>query len=163
MEPCRARKRAAAAALSVGPAAVGLGLGAHMVAGGAAPPVTVVLALTVMVSLLAAAAGRVQLPPWAVGIGSGALQQVLHLLFTALAGPNAPLLPSTGHVHAHGVPSSASVSAPGGSALAFDPHLLIVAHMAAALLTVLVALAANRLAERWAAQRSPAMASPSAA
>lgn len=163
MQPWLARRRAAAAALTVGPAAVGLALAAHLVSGGAAPPATILLALAVVVSLLAAAAARLQPPSWIIGIGSGALQQVLHLLFTALAGPNAPLLRSTGHVHSHGPPSSGPASAAASSPVAFDPHLLVVAHVAAALLTVLVALAVNRLAERWAAQHSPALASPPAA
>ncbi|MGT2464272.1 hypothetical protein [Sinomonas atrocyanea] len=164
MQPELARRRAAAAALSVGPAAVGLGLAAHLAAGGAAPPATVLLALTAVASLLAAAtAARVQLPPWAIGLGSGALQQVLHLLFTALAGPNAPLLPATGHVHSHGLHSPGPVSAAGGSAAAFDPHLLVVAHVAAALLTVLAVLAANRLPQWWAAHHAPVQPSPSAA
>jgi hypothetical protein len=163
MQPWLARRRAAAAALTVGPAAVGLGLAAHLVSGGAAPPARILLALAVVVSLLAAAVARVQPPSWAIGIGSGALQQVLHLLLTALAGPNAPLLPSAGHVHSHVLPSPGPASASAGSAVSFDPHLLVVAHVAAALLTVLVALAVNRFAERWAAQHFPAPASPSAA
>ncbi|MDQ0261404.1 hypothetical protein [Sinomonas atrocyanea] len=114
METVLARRRTAAAALTVGPAAVGLGLAAHIVSGGAPPPVTVLMALTAVTSLLAAAVAHLQLPSWAIGIGSGALQQVLHLLFTALAGPNAPLLPAAGHVHSHGLPSAGPAAVPAG-------------------------------------------------
>lgn len=156
MDTLPVRRRAAAAALTVGPAAVGVGLAAHVVAGGAAPPVTVLGALTAVASLLAAAAAHLQLRPWAIGIGSGALQQALHLLFTALAGPNAPLLPAAGHAHSYGVPSPGPGAVAAASGAALDLHLLVVAHIAAALLTVLVALAADRLSDRRAVRRRSA-------
>lgn len=136
-----ARHRSAAAALVVGPAAVGLGLAAHLLSGGAAPPDAVLAALTALVSLIAAAAAQAQLPSWAIAVGSGAVQQALHLLFTALAGPNAPLFPSAGHVHHH---AGAPILGPAVSPLAIDLHLLVVAHVAAALLTAWLAIAANR-------------------
>jgi hypothetical protein len=163
MQRLLARRKAAAAALSVGPAAVGLGLAAHVVSGGTAPPVTVLVALTAITSLLAAAAAHLQLPPWAIGCGSGALQQALHLLFTALTGATAPLLPSVGHVHGHGPSAPGSGVLTAGSGAAVDLHLVVVAHLAAALLTVGVALAANRLPDRWGAHPSRVQPSPSAA
>jgi hypothetical protein len=125
-----------------GPAAVGLGLVAHLVSGGAAPPAGVLAALAVLVSLLAAAAARAPLAPWMLALGSGALQQVLHLAFTALAGPNGPLFPAAGHAH-HGAVSTAASPGPG---VPLDFHLLVVAHIAAALLTVLALTAATRAA-----------------
>lgn len=141
-----ARRRAAAAALMTGPAAVGLSLAAHLVSGGAAPPGPVLAALTVFASLLAAATALVRLPAWAIGIGSGAIQQALHLLFTALTGPNAPLFPSLGHVH--GKPAVLPALGQAGPSSPADLHLMVVAHVVAALLTVLVAFAANRISER---------------
>ena len=130
-------------ALILGPAAVGLGLAAHVVSGGAAPPFSVLVALTAVASLLATAAVRAGLPPWALGVGSGLLQQALHLLFTALAGPDGPLFPSAGHAH-HGSPVSVPSLGAGGASLSVDPHLLVVTHLAAALLTALLAIAATR-------------------
>jgi hypothetical protein len=152
-ESRRGRRRSAAAALVGGPAAVGLGLVAHVVSGGAAPPTVVVAALVVLVSLLASVAARAPLAPWMVAIASGALQQALHHAFTALAGPNGPLFPATGHAH-HGATSPA---APAGAlqGAPVDFHLLVVAHIAAALLTVLALTAATRLAASLRAPGSP--------
>ncbi|WP_460992770.1 hypothetical protein [Sinomonas soli] len=147
------RRRSAAAALVGGPAAVGLGLAAHIVSGAAAPPAVVLVALVALVSLLASVAARAPLAPWMVAIGSGALQQALHLAFTALAGPDGPLFPATGHAH-HGASSPA---APAGAlqGAPVDFHLLVVAHIAAALLTVLALTAATRFAASLRAPGSP--------
>ncbi|WP_336853874.1 hypothetical protein [Sinomonas albida] len=97
-------------------------------------------------SLIAAAAAGTLLPPWAIAVASGAVQQALHLLFTALAGPNAPLFPSTGHIHSHS--AMAPTLDPAGSPLPIDLHLAVVAHVAAALLTAWLAIAANRFPSR---------------
>ncbi|WP_156144102.1 hypothetical protein [Sinomonas humi] len=130
--------------LFLGPAAVGLGLAAHLISGGAVPPLSVVVALTAVASLLATAAVHARRPPaWALGLGSGVLQQALHLLFTALAGPDGPLFPSSGHAH-HGSPTPLPVPVQEGTSAAMDPHLLVVAHVAAALLTALLAIRATR-------------------
>ncbi|MDQ4500762.1 hypothetical protein [Sinomonas sp. ASV322] len=122
-----------------------------MASGGAAPPVTVAVALTALVSLVAAAVARLPLPSWALGVGSGALQQVLHLGFTLLAGANAPLFPSAGHVH------NQTVSPPAGTAAAApeDLHLMVVAHVAAALVTALLVAWALRSAERRKVSAAP--------
>lgn len=128
-----------------GPSSVALGLAAHLVSGGAAPPAAVLVAITASVSLLAAAASRIALPAWALGLGAGAVQQVLHLLFTALAGPNAPLFRVTGHVHGGaGLPPALGPS----TVPALDLHLAVVVHVAAALLSALLTLAALRAADR---------------
>ncbi|MDP9884362.1 hypothetical protein J2W21_001872 [Sinomonas atrocyanea] len=140
------RRRSAAAALAGGPVAVGLGLVAHLVSGGAAPPAGVLAALAVLVSLLAAAAARAPLAPWMLALGSGALQQVLHLAFTALAGPSGPLFPAAGHAHHGAVSTAAAAAATPGPGVPLDFHLLVVAHIAAALLTVLALTAATRVA-----------------
>ncbi|GAB3277394.1 hypothetical protein GCM10027449_17010 [Sinomonas notoginsengisoli] len=148
MEPQRlaVRSRSARTALVAGPAAVGLGLAAHLISGGAAPPASVLAALAALVSLLAAAAARFRAAPWAIGIGSGAIQQALHPLFTALTGPNTPMLPSAGHVHSHSAALPAQDS--DGTSLVLDLHLLLVAHVAAALITAVLILAVNRSPHR---------------
>ncbi|NUP74253.1 MAG: hypothetical protein HOQ07_06345 [Sinomonas sp.] len=143
-----ARRRSAAAAIVLGPTAVGLGLAAHVASGGAAPPVAVVLALTALVSLPGSAAARLPLPPWALGVGSGILQQALHLVFSALAGANAPLFPSAGHVHDHSAPLP---TIPGSAETVYAPqdfHLMIVVHIAAALVTAALVTYALRTADR---------------
>lgn len=126
---------------------------AHLLSGGAAPPAGVLAALTVLVSLLASAVARAPLAPWMLALGSGALQQVLHVAFTALAGPDGPLFPAAGHAH-HG---TAPVPAPAGAvqAVPLDFHLLVVAHIAAALLTVLALIGASRAAASLPAPGSP--------
>ncbi|WP_188781762.1 hypothetical protein [Sinomonas atrocyanea] len=146
------RRRSAAWALVGGPAAVGLGLVAHLISGGAALPVEVLAALVVLVSLLASAVARAPLAPWMLALGSGALQQALHLAFTALAGPDGPLFPAAGHAH-HGTVSTAPAGAVQAAPLDF--HLLVVAHIAAALLTVLALAAAARAAASLRAPGSP--------
>ena len=145
------RRRSGAAALAAGPTAVVLGLAAHIASGGAAPPAAVVLAVVALVSLAAAAAARLRLPGWALGVGSAVVQQLLHLVFTALAGANAPLFPSSGHHHGSAPgPSSGATQAAGQ----MDIHLLVVAHVAAALITALAVMWALALAERVAPARA---------
>lgn len=147
-----ARRASAAAALVGGPAAVGLGLVAHVLSGGAPPPAAVLVALTTFASLFAAAGARARPAPWAIAIGSAAVQQVLHLLLTALAGPNAPIFPSAGHVHGH-LPQLPAAQLSAGQ-LPIDFHLLIVGHIAAALGTALLITAALRFAaQRWQGRR----------
>lgn len=147
----------------MGPLAVGLGLAAHLVSGGASPPAVVVVALAASVSLLAAAAARVSLAPWVLGVSSGLVQQALHLAFTALAGANAPLFHPSGHVHgaASGPELGSSVSAP------VDLHLLVVVHVAAALVTAVATSAALRAAGRprraRGQRRAPSTPSPAGA
>lgn len=143
-----ARRRSAAAALVTGPAAVGLGLVAHVASGGATPPLAVVLALTVLVSLLGSAVARLSPPPWVLAIGSGVLQQALHLMFAALAGANASFFPSAGHMHDHSAPPSTIPGGPQTTAVLEDLHLMVVAHIAAALVTALLLAYALRAAER---------------
>ncbi|WP_422933131.1 hypothetical protein [Sinomonas sp. P47F7] len=151
----RSRRRSAAAALTAGPAAVVLGLAAHIASGGAAPPTAVVLALVAFVSLGAAVAARLPLPAWGIGIASALVQQILHVVFTALAGANAPLFPAAGHHHG-GSTAPSSASAPAASET--DVHLLVVAHVAAALLTALVVLWALASAERPAGAKASRLA-----
>lgn len=121
--------------MALGPTSVGLGLVAHLASGGASPPVAVLIALTALVSLLGASTGRLTLPGWAVGVASAGIQQLLHLAFTGLSGANAPLLPSAGHHHG-GPPLPAATA--GVAASQPDMHLMVVAHVAAALVTAFV-------------------------
>jgi hypothetical protein len=140
------RRRTAAAALAAGPSAVGLGLLAHLLGGGTAPPVTVVLALTALVSLLAAGLTRLRLPSWVVGVASGLVQQVLHLLLTALAGAGGPLISVPGHVHQ--APAPQFEPAPTQQFAQADLHVMVVTHLGAAVAAALIVAAALR----WAAK-----------
>lgn len=140
------RRRTAAVALTAGPTAVGLGLVAHILGGGIAPPATVILALIALVSLLAASLSRLRLPSWTVGVASGVVQQALHLLLTALAGLDGPLFPAAAHVH--GV-SSPQIQTTGAQQFApVDLHVLVVTHMGAAVASAVLVM----LAVRWAAK-----------
>ncbi len=131
-----------------GPVAVVLGLAAHMVAGGSAPAVPVVLAFAALGALAAQLIAR-----WVHGsllllLFSGLAQQLLHFGFVAFGGffAGSGLLD---HLHSGqvlgDVPAGAAPS--GGSV-----HLLLYTHMAAAILTLLVAAGVAKLAAQKRAQ-----------
>lgn len=114
-----------------GPVAVGLGVTAHLVSGGPVPPVSVLLALTALVSMIASLVASPKVPGWALLVLSGVIQQALHLAFDVLAGG-----PGEGQgVHSHVITFeaiSAPISAGAGEHLS---HVMLFTHMAAALLT----------------------------
>ncbi|WP_159735761.1 hypothetical protein [Arthrobacter sp. 9V] len=115
--------------------AVALGLVAHMVAGGSAPAVPVLLAFAALGSLAAQLISRWVHGPLLLLLLSGVTQQLLHLGFDAFGG----YFPGNGFLdHFHG--SQATVNAPAAEAAsAGNVHLMLYTHMAAAILTLLVA------------------------
>ncbi|MEJ1115789.1 hypothetical protein WBN73_16640 [Paenarthrobacter sp. CCNWLY172] len=123
-----------------GPIAVALGLAAHMVAGGSAPALPVLLAFAALCALAAQLISRWVHGPLLLLLLSGLAQQLLHFGFEAFGGyfPGSGLLdhlhggPVLGDVPTGDVPTGA---ASGGG----DRHLLLYTHMAAAILTLLVA------------------------
>ncbi|SEJ46616.1 hypothetical protein SAMN04487917_10657 [Arthrobacter sp. yr096] len=125
-----------------GPVAVILGLAAHMVAGGSAPAVPVLLAFAAFGALVAQVIARWIHGPLLLLLVSGVAQQLLHLGLAAFGG----YFPGNGLLdHLHGdqalgeLPAGAAVS--GG-----DIHLLLYTHMAAAILTLLLAAGVSKVA-----------------
>lgn len=126
-----------------GLAAAALGLAAHLVAGGSAPAIPVLLAFAALCALAAQVVARWMRGPLLLLLVSGAAQQLLHLGFDAFGG----FFPGGGfldHLHGGGellggVPAGADPS--GGSV-----HLMLYTHMAAAILTLLVAAGVSKLA-----------------
>lgn len=127
-----------------GPAAVALGLTAHMIAGGSAPAIPVLLAFAALGGLAAQLIARWVHGPLLLLLFAGLAQQLLHFGLDAFGG----FFPGSGLLdHLHGgqvlgdVPAGAAPS--GGSV-----HLMLYTHMAAAILTLLVAAGVSKLARR---------------
>lgn len=127
-----------------GASAVALGLAAHMVAGGSAPAIPVLLALAALGGLAAQVIARWVHGPLLLLLFAGLAQQLLHAGFDAFGG----FFPGSGLLdHLHGgqvlgdVPAGAAPS--GGSV-----HLMLYTHMAAAILTLLVGAGVSKLARR---------------
>ncbi len=119
-----------------GPLAVVLGSAAHLVSGGIVPAPAILLALTVLLGLSASMLARVKVPGWAVLLLSGLAQQILHLAFSALSGATGGT--STGH--GHDPAAVPALELPPDGPPAPDLHLMVHAHVAAALLTALAVL-----------------------
>ncbi|MDR6986750.1 hypothetical protein J2Y66_001220 [Paenarthrobacter nitroguajacolicus] len=142
-------------AWAVGPVAVGLGLAAHMVAGGSAPAIPVLLAFAALGALAAQLIGRWVHGPLLLLLFSALAQQLLHFGFVTLGG----FFPGNGVLdHLHGGQVLGDVPA-GTTSSAGDIHLLLYTHMAAAILTLLIAAALGRLIQAgrilsWAATKS---------
>lgn len=117
-----------------GPLAVALGGAAHLLAGEAIPGPWVLLALTALLSMGASMLSRLNVPVWVLLIVSGIVQQCLHLTFAAFSGD----VGGTSSGHTHGVyvwqPPQPAQAPVGHSAI----ELMLDAHVAAALLTVLI-------------------------
>jgi hypothetical protein len=137
------RHRFYAAWLS-GPLAVAFGTAAHLVAGQAVPGVSVLLALAALLSMGSAILARVNPPVWVLLLVSGVVQQVLHLTFAGLS--LAASGASSGHVHVpfSWEPPQAGPAVGGHAAL----ELMLDAHVAAALMTVLV-ITQSRMLVSW--------------
>ncbi|MEV7661650.1 hypothetical protein [Paenarthrobacter sp. NPDC089316] len=122
--------------------AVGLGLAAHMVAGGSAPALPVLFGFGALGCLAAQLLARWVHGPLILLLMSGVAQQLLHFGFAAFGG----YFPGNGLVdHLHGagqgiidVPAAAASS--GGS-----PHIMLYTHMAAAILTLAIAAGVTKL------------------
>jgi len=125
--------------------AVGLGLAAHMAAGGSAPAVPVLLGFAALCCLAAQLLARWVHGPLLLLLASGVAQQLLHFGFAAFGG----YFPGSGLVdHLHGVgqglgDAPAAAGAGGGST-----HLMLYTHMAAAILTLVLAAGVTRLLNR---------------
>ncbi|MFC8040302.1 hypothetical protein ACFUOZ_13195 [Paenarthrobacter sp. NPDC057355] len=122
--------------------AVGLGLAAHMAAGGSAPALPVLLGLAALCCL-----GAQLLAHWVHGpllllLASGVAQQLLHLGFVAFGG----YFPGSGWFdHLHGAQVLGSVPAgalPAGGSV----HLMLYTHMAAAIMTLAASAGVSKLA-----------------
>jgi hypothetical protein len=132
-----------------GPLAVLLGLGAHLASGGTAPAVPIVVALTALLSLSASILGRLRMPGWVLFVLCGLSQQILHLAFSALSGK------SSGGPggHGHGGPEPVSVPGLPGQPVE-DLHLMVHAHLAGALLMLLVITQAGNVMSHIQSRRS---------
>ncbi|MFE4196871.1 hypothetical protein ACFRJ9_13475 [Paenarthrobacter sp. NPDC056912] len=137
-----------------GVAAAALGLAAHVIAGGSAPAVPVLLAFAALCGLAAQLLARWIHGPLLLLLVSGVAQQLLHLGFDSFGG----YFPGTGfleHLHGAGqVPEVAGEAAPSpGTAHASD--LMLYTHVAAAILTLLVGAGVAKVARRsWRVSRS---------
>lgn len=113
-----------------GPISTGLGLAAHVAAGGSAPGLLILVALAALLGMAAAILGRVPKPGWVLLIVCGVAQQLLHLGFAVFSGGSGSGL----SVHGHGgitqdAPSAGEAAAPAAHSL----HLMLHLHLAAAL------------------------------
>ncbi|WP_115789243.1 hypothetical protein [Arthrobacter silvisoli] len=118
----------------LGPLATGLGLLAHLLSGGALPWPPALLALAALLSMAASLVSRLRLPAWALLLLCGLAQQVLHPAFALFSGVSAG---PQGVSHAHVLllpPVPGSTAAPAGHL----QELMLVTHVAAALLTALI-------------------------
>ncbi|MET4539970.1 hypothetical protein ABIE37_001751 [Arthrobacter bambusae] len=125
-----------------GPAAVALGLAAHLFAGGSAPAIPVLLGFAALCVLAAQLVSRWVHGPLLLLLLSGLAQQLLHFGFEAFGG----YFPGSGFLdHVHGGPGLGDAQA-GTATSGGDIHLLLYTHMAAAILTLLVAVGVTKLA-----------------
>lgn len=131
-----------------GPTAVALGLAAHLFAGGSAPAIPVVLAFAALAALAAQLIARWVHGPLLLLLASGLAQQLLHVGFDAFGGffAGSGLLD---HLHSGQVLGEVPAgAAPSGGSV----HLLLYTHMAAAILTLVIAAGVSRLAAQKRAQ-----------
>ena len=148
-------------AWAAGPASTGLGLAAHLAAGGQAPGIPIVVALAALLGMVAAMAGRRRLPGWAVLVAAGVAQQLLHLAFAAFSTASGFALP--GHHGVTSIPEGPGVPTSGGPApdgATHSLHLMLHLHAAAALIAAAVVTQWTRLVSvvrraRSGGQRAP--------
>jgi hypothetical protein len=128
-----------------GPLVVALGVAAHSVSGESIPVVSVLVALTALVSMSASMIAHLRLPGWMVLLLSGLVQQVLHVAFSLFSGVFGD--GSTGHGHGMFTwqpPLPSSASSPPGHGM----ELMLHAHVAAALLAALVIIQWDSVSSR---------------
>lgn len=143
-----------------GPVAVALGLAAHVISGGSAPAMPVLLAFVAFSALAAQLVARWVHGPLLLLLLSGVAQQLLFFGFEAL-GASYSGIGFLDHLHGQpqqvvGVP--ADTQAVSGQVHAAD--LMLYTHAAAAILTLLVAAGVSRLARRGRHQRQRSVAFP---
>ncbi|WP_104044200.1 hypothetical protein [Arthrobacter sp. ZGTC412] len=130
MDDAKPSARAGSLAWVAGPLSTGLGLVAHLAAGGTAPSLMIIEALAALLGMAAAILGRFPVPGWALLLLCGVAQQLLHLGFAVFSGGSGSGLSEHGHGGITQEPSPAGeVAAPAGYSL----HLMLHLHMAAAL------------------------------
>ena len=130
-----------------GPVAVALGLAAHVVSGGSAPAIPVLLGFVALAALGAQLLSRWIHGPLLLLLLSGATQQLLFFGFNALGG-SIPGLGSLDHLHGTGqIPVDLPVSPP-GAAPVHAGDLMLYTHAAAAILTLLIGAGVAKLAGR---------------
>jgi hypothetical protein len=144
--------RQPAIAWLAGPLVVALGVAAHAVSGASVPAVSVLVALTALVSMSASMIAHLRLPGWMVLLLSGLAQQVLHIAFSLFSGVFGD--GSAGHGHTifawqPRLPSSAS------SPPAHAMELMLHVHVAAALLAALVIIEWDGVISRIRSVRQP--------
>ncbi|MDQ0925264.1 hypothetical protein QF038_003772 [Pseudarthrobacter sp. W1I19] len=142
MASVQPKDRSQSTAWLAGPLSTGFGLAAHLAAGGPAPSLIILAALGALLGMAAAMMGRFSLPGLAVLLACAVAQQLLHLGFAAFSGGSGERV--AGHGHGGSVqdvpfppqdPRSGAEAAP---TAAYSPHLMLHAHVAAALLTYAV-------------------------
>jgi len=129
-----------------GLAAVALGLAAHMLAGGSIPAVPVLLAFAALCCLAAQLIARWVHGPLLLLLLSGLAQQLLHLGLDAFGG----YFPGNGFLdHLHGgqldAPAESAPAEAGAAPSTGSVHLMLYTHMAAAILTLLLASGVTKL------------------
>lgn len=129
----QANRRAPGYAWLMGPVAVGLGVGAHLVSGGQAPAPLIAVAVAALISLAASMLAPFLGSGWFLMVFSGVCQQLLHLAFSVVAAPPGGRL---GHGHDGG--AEQLPGAPSAVVAAHSGDLMVYTHVAAALLTALV-------------------------
>lgn len=121
-------------AWATGPMAVLLGAGAHLLGGDSLPGPWILLAMSALLSMAASILAGLKLPVWSLLLGSGLIQQGLHLMFVGFAGD----IGNSSSGHSHGVPKlllpQQAATTGGHQSL----ELMLDAHVVAALLTVVV-------------------------
>jgi len=138
----RFRRRSRFPGWEVGPVAVGLGLLAHLVSGGASPGVPVLVALTVLLSMCASLVARVNSPNWLLLVLCGVSQQVLHLAFEQFSVTFSNVVPAQ-HQHAAAVWQPGQLTAAPFVTSGHTSDLMLDTHVAAALLTALLVAKAD--------------------
>lgn len=130
-------------AWAAGVIAVALGLAAHVAAGGAPPALPLLLALLALTCLAAQLVTRWVHGPLLLLLFSGVAQQLLHFGLDAFGGyvPGGGLF---GHLHGGNQPLD--VPADSSAASEGSVHLMLYTHVAAAILTLLLASSAWKLA-----------------
>ncbi len=129
-------RRRPGAAWLCGPLMVALGVAAHSAVGQPVPALSLLVALTALLSLAAAVTARTGMPGWMLLLLAGLVQQVLHLAFSVFSDTGG----GTGATgHGHGIliwqPQQPLTES---AAPDHTIELLLYTHTAAALLAVLL-------------------------
>jgi hypothetical protein len=129
-------RRRPGAAWLCGPLMVALGVAAHSAVGQPVPALSLLVALTALLSLAASVTARTGMPGWMLLLFAGLVQQVLHLAFSVFSGTGG----GTGATgHGHGMLIWQPQQPPAVSAAPDHTlELLLYTHTAAALVAVLL-------------------------